>query len=41
MPLSEGAISPTDILAIQGPTRVQEYIVNESSGGVQNAGCED
>jgi len=29
MPLSEGAISPTDILAIQGPTRVQEYIVNE------------
>lgn len=29
MPLSDGAISPTDILAIQGPTRVQEYIVNE------------
>ena len=29
MALSEGAISPTDILAIQGPTRVQEYIVNE------------
>ncbi len=29
MPLSEGAISPTDILAIQGPTRVQDYIVNE------------
>ena len=29
MPLSEGAISPTDILAIQGPTKVQEYIVNE------------
>jgi DNA-directed RNA polymerase, beta'' subunit, predominant form len=27
--LSEGAISPTDILAIQGPTKVQEYIVNE------------
>ncbi|HCT93198.1 MAG: DNA-directed RNA polymerase subunit beta' [Bacteroidetes bacterium GWE2_39_28] len=29
MALSEGAISPTDILAIQGPTKVQEYIVNE------------
>ena len=29
MPLSEGAVSPTDILAIQGPTKVQEYIVNE------------
>ncbi len=29
MPLSDGAISPTDILAIQGPTKVQEYIVNE------------
>ena len=29
LPLSDGAISPTDILAIQGPTKVQEYIVNE------------
>ncbi len=29
MPLSDGAISPSDILAIQGPTKVQEYIVNE------------
>ena len=29
MPLSDGAISPGDILAIQGPTKVQEYIVNE------------
>ena len=29
MQLSDGAISPTDILAIQGPTKVQEYIVNE------------
>ena len=28
-PLSAGAISPSDILAIQGPTAVQEYIVNE------------
>ena len=27
--LSDGAISPTDILAILGPTKVQEYIVNE------------
>ena len=29
MPLSDGAITPADILAIQGPTKVQEYIVNE------------
>ncbi|MGB9745663.1 MAG: DNA-directed RNA polymerase subunit beta' [Bacteroidales bacterium] len=28
-PLSDGAISPSDILAIKGPTQVQEYIVNE------------
>ncbi len=28
-PLSEGAITPSDILAIKGPTKVQEYIVNE------------
>jgi DNA-directed RNA polymerase subunit beta' len=28
-PLSDGAITPTDILAIKGPTKVQEYIVNE------------
>jgi DNA-directed RNA polymerase subunit beta' len=28
-PLSEGAISPSDILAIEGPTKVQEYLVNE------------
>jgi len=28
-PLSDGAITPSDILAIQGPTAVQEYIVNE------------
>jgi len=29
MPLSDGAISPGDILDIQGPTAVQEYLVNE------------
>ncbi|MFA6838393.1 MAG: DNA-directed RNA polymerase subunit beta' [Dysgonamonadaceae bacterium] len=29
MPLSDGAITPQDILAIKGPTAVQEYIVNE------------
>jgi len=28
-PLSDGAISPGDILAIKGPTAVQEYLVNE------------
>jgi len=29
MPLSDGAITPIDILAIKGPTAVQEYLVNE------------
>ncbi len=29
MPLSDGAITPADILSIMGPTRVQEYIVGE------------
>ena len=29
MPLSDGATTPSDILAIKGPTEVQEYIVNE------------
>ncbi len=28
-PLSDGSITPSDILAIKGPTKVQEYIVNE------------
>ena len=28
-PLSDGAITPADILAIKGPTAVQEYIVNQ------------
>ena len=28
-PLSDGAISPSDILAIKGPSQVQEYLVNE------------
>tara|TARA_R110002096_G_scaffold74101_1_gene175741 strand:- start:318824 stop:323140 length:4317 start_codon:yes stop_codon:yes gene_type:complete len=29
LPLSDGAITPADILNIQGPNRVQEYLVNE------------
>jgi len=29
IPLSDGVITPADILAIKGPTKVQEYIVNE------------
>ena len=29
MPLSDGAISPADILSIKGPAAVQEYLVNE------------
>jgi DNA-directed RNA polymerase subunit beta' len=28
-PLSDGAITPSDILKIKGPTAVQEYLVNE------------
>ncbi|MFT4879117.1 MAG: DNA-directed RNA polymerase subunit beta' [Flavobacteriales bacterium] len=29
MQLSDGAVTPADILSIEGPTAVQEYIVNE------------
>jgi len=29
MPLSDGGVSPSDILAILGPVKAQEYIVNE------------
>ncbi|MGB0521686.1 MAG: DNA-directed RNA polymerase subunit beta' [Flammeovirgaceae bacterium] len=29
MPLSDGAITPSDILKIKGPTAVQSYLVNE------------
>ncbi|PID67705.1 MAG: DNA-directed RNA polymerase subunit beta' [Flavobacteriia bacterium] len=29
MPLSDGSITPTDILRIKGPYKLQEYIVNE------------
>ena len=28
-PLSDGAVTPNDILNIEGPTKVQEYLVNE------------
>ena len=28
-PLSDGAITPADILSIKGPTQVQDYLVNE------------
>ena len=28
-PLSDGAITPSDILSIKGPSKVQEYLVNE------------
>ncbi|MFV0290688.1 MAG: DNA-directed RNA polymerase subunit beta' [Mangrovibacterium sp.] len=30
--LSDGAITPSDILAVKGPTAVQEYILNEVQG---------
>ncbi|RUA07105.1 MAG: DNA-directed RNA polymerase subunit beta' [Flavobacteriia bacterium] len=29
MPLSDGSVTPADILNIQGPAKVQEYLVNE------------
>jgi len=29
MPLSDGATTPSDILRIQGPSKLQEYLVNE------------
>ena len=29
MPLSDGAVTPNDILRIQGPSAVQQYLVNE------------
>ena len=29
MPLSDGAITPNDILNIKGPSAVQQYLVNE------------
>ena len=28
-PLSDGSVTPDDILRIKGPTAVQEYLVNE------------
>ena len=28
-PLSDGSVTPDDILSIKGPTAVQEYLVNE------------
>ena len=37
-PLSDGATTPADILAIKGPTAVQEYIVNEVQDGYRLQG---
>jgi DNA-directed RNA polymerase subunit beta' len=39
MALSDGAITPADILAIKGPTAVQEYLVNEIQEVYRLAGC--
>ena len=39
--LSDGAITPKDILAIKGPTAVQEYIVNEIQEVYRFTGCEN
>ena len=38
--LSDGAITPDDILAIQGPTAVQDYIVNEAQSVYRMQGVE-
>ena len=40
VPLSDGAITPDDILAIQGPTAVQDYIVNEAQSVYRAQGVE-
>ncbi len=40
MALSDGAITPDDILAIQGPTAVQDYIVNEAQSVYRLQGVE-
>ena len=40
VPLSDGAITPEDILAIQGPTAVQNYIVNEAQAVYRMQGVE-
>ena len=40
-PLSDGAITPADILSIKGPTAVQEYLGERDSGSIPSAGCED
>ncbi len=37
-PLSEGAITPATILAIMGPMKVQEYIVNEAQSVYRQQG---
>jgi len=38
--LSDGAVTPDDILAIQGPTAVQDYIVNEAQAVYRMQGVE-
>ena len=38
-PLSDGAITPADILAIKGPFAVQEYVVNEVQEVYRLQGC--
>ena len=40
VPLSDGSITPEDILAIKGPTAVQDYIVNEAQNVYRMQGVE-
>ena len=39
--LSDGAITPADILSIKGPTAVQEYLGKRSTGSLSSARCEN
>ena len=41
MPLSDGAITPNDILNIKGPSAVQQYLVNEVQEVYQITRCKN
>jgi hypothetical protein len=40
MPLSDGSITPNDILNIKGPSAVQQYL-KWSSRSLQTSGCKN
>ena len=41
MPLCDGVITPSDILAIKGVVEVQQFIVNEIQDVYQITRCKD